>query len=463
MKTLSSKQFRFALSLCILAQVVLLTSEYRQQNGIGSLPMSQLSTLESGVQDDIRQMEYELDYGSKESWIELAKVYTSYGLLPNARYAMQRASEFGELDDESTLLYGTCLSRLGELDEARKYFQELADGRGEYRIDAWVQIGLDYLRAEQPIEARDALMQAGQDSVAELALSRLLLHMGHADQALNTLDSMIRRNPDSMRAHQMKGWALEALDRVDEAQAAEHYSSHCSDTVTIHTVTRKWDEDMLQKYGAAGHLMQSELQMQKGNIEAAINTMRESIKDLQPLWRPHYTKRLAMFYSMNGQGEEAAKQLASWLVHNGESAVLWEMVGDAWSASNQPAKAMNAWFEAIRYRGGQQEEVIVLLRVHQKLADELSRQGRSEITDYHVALAKYEEARINWRDDRVSQAVTGFEAVTVALPEFADAWYYLGESRYATGDMEGARTAFTRCLELNQNYGRASEGLQRLE
>ncbi|HCK70726.1 MAG TPA: hypothetical protein DHW38_04015, partial [Planctomycetaceae bacterium] len=77
-------------------------------------------------------------------------------------------------------------------------------------------------------EARDALMQAGQDSVAELALSRLLLHMGHADQALNTLESMIRRNPDSMRAHQMKGWALEALDRVDEAQAAEHYSSHCS-------------------------------------------------------------------------------------------------------------------------------------------------------------------------------------------------------------------------------------------
>ncbi|MFL2870924.1 MAG: hypothetical protein ACJZ8O_09265 [Pirellulaceae bacterium] len=53
------------------------------------------------------------------------------------------------MDDEAKLLYGTCLSRLGELAEARKYFQQLANGRGEYRIDAWVQIGLDYLRAEQ--------------------------------------------------------------------------------------------------------------------------------------------------------------------------------------------------------------------------------------------------------------------------------------------------------------------------
>ncbi|MFL2870925.1 MAG: hypothetical protein ACJZ8O_09270, partial [Pirellulaceae bacterium] len=57
MKTLSSKQFRFVLSLCILAEVVVLTLEYRHQDGMGSLPMSQLSTLESGVQNDIRQME----------------------------------------------------------------------------------------------------------------------------------------------------------------------------------------------------------------------------------------------------------------------------------------------------------------------------------------------------------------------------------------------------------------------
>lgn len=463
MKTLSSKQFRFVLSLCILAEVVVLTLEYRHQDGMGSLPMSQLSTLESGVQNDIRQMELALDYGSRESWIELAKVYTSYGLLPNARYAMKRASELGELDDEAKLLYGTCLSRLGELAEARKYFQQLANGRGEYRIDAWVQIGLDYLRAEQPIEARDALMQAGQDSVAEIAVSRLLLHMGHAQQALSILESMIRRNPDSMRAHQMKGWALGALDRPDEARAAEHYSTHCSDTVTIHTVTRKWDEDMLQKYGAAGRLMQSEIQMQKGDLEAAINTMHKSIKDLQPLWRPHYTKRLAMFYSMNRQGEESAKQLASWLVHNGETAVLWEMVGDAWSASNQPAKAMNAWLEATRYRGGQQEEVIVLFRVHQKLADGFSRQGRSELSDYHVAMATYEEARIHWRVDRTVDAVTGFEAVTAALPEFDHAWYYLGESRRATGDNDGAISAFKSCLELNQNHGRASESLKGLE
>ena len=463
MNSLSSKNLRMALILCIVAEVAGLVLAFRHQDGLGSLPMSQLSTLESGVQNDIRQMEAELDYHSKTAWIDLAKVYTSYGLLPNARYAMTRAEALGELDDEATLLYGTCLSRLGEIAEARSHFRKLANGRGEYRVDAWVQMGLDYLRVEQPIEARDALMQASQDSVAELAVSRLLIHMGHTQQALSTLDSMIRRNPDSMRAHQMKGWALEALGRTEEAWASEHYSTHCSDTVTIHTVTRKWDEDMLQQYGAAKHLMQSEMQVQKNDLDAAINTMKESIEKLHPLWRPHYTKRLANLYTMNGQSEEAVNALAAWLIHNGESAVLWEMVGDAWFASGNLEKAVNAWLEATRYRGGQQEEVIALLRIHQNLASVLKQQGRGELSDYHVVMAKYEEGRIHWRDDRISEAVAAFEQVTADLPEFADAWYFLGESRYASGDFEGARLAFNGCLAINANYGRAIEALARIK
>ena len=49
------------------------------------------------------------------------------------------------------------------------------------------------------------------DEIADFALSRILIRDGRAEEAVAILARLIERSPNSMRAHQMQGWAYEAL------------------------------------------------------------------------------------------------------------------------------------------------------------------------------------------------------------------------------------------------------------
>ena len=216
---------------------------------VAPLRVSEHGTQELGLVEDLRAVEAKHEPGEMQSWLTIGDFYCSFGLLPEAEYCLEQAALLGSLDEDGILLRGSILSRLGRIDEARKYFRQVIDRRRDGASDVWIQLALDALRQNDPQQAEQALRQSGNQPIARLALARLLMRTDRAAEAITVLDRLLEDVPGSLRALQLKSWAHERLGHPREAREYYELSLRHVQVISMLTPVRLHDEQMHQRYG----------------------------------------------------------------------------------------------------------------------------------------------------------------------------------------------------------------------
>jgi len=460
---------RVILLIIAVLELVLIGMRYQENGGFSAPVKSRVNKLERGNRLAVRQMEADLDTHSIDDWVNLGQVYSTFALMPEAEYCFRRAARLGSLTLEQQFKYGICLSRRGKIEKAIQIVMPVANSNNELAVHANQQIGFDYLRLDRRVEAEKYLRKAGADPISELSLARILIREDRVSEAIHVLDGLIARDPDSMRAHQMRAWAYEIPgDTYDEREAQASYdnSMHASGMVIIHPLSRDWDVETVASMGAAKHMMASSVALQKDEFAQAIDSGRVAFEMIEPLWRPGYAKAMinahlangqANAHLANGQAVEALDYLSKWLIHDGESTRLWELAGDAFLVMGDQDKAESAWLRGTRIRASKTVEANA--EICRKLEQLYETQGNRAKATLFRAWHQYESGKLQWRDNNVRSALVLFTQASDVLTQNEQVWFYLAESQRALSDRTSARESYKKCLLLNKYHGRAIVGL----
>jgi predicted Zn-dependent protease len=346
------------------------------------------------------------------------------------------------------------------MEQAIQLTLPVANSNNELAVHANQQIGFDYLRLNRRVDAEKYLRRAGADPASELSLARILIRGDRVPEAIRVLDGLIVRNPNSLRAHQMRGWAYETTGYTyDEHEARISYdnSMHTSETVIIHPLSRDWDKEMAASMGAGKHFTASSMALQKGEFEKAISEGKLALEMIEPLWRPGYAKAMINTHLANDEPVEALAYVAKWLIHDGESARLWELTGDAFLAIGDQGKAEAAWLRGTRVRAS--KTVQANAEICRKLGEMYHTQGNQEKATLYRAWHQYETGKLQWRDNNIRDAVVSLKQASDVLVQEEQVWFYLAESQRALNDRSSARESYEKCLLLNKYHGRAIVGL----
>jgi tetratricopeptide (TPR) repeat protein len=451
---------RVVLLIIVVAELILIGMRYQENGGFSAPVKSRVNKLERGNRVAVRQMEADLDTHSIQDWVNLGQVYTTFALMPEAEYCFRRAGKLGNLTLEQQFKYGICLSRRGKMEKAIEIVLPVANSNNELAVHANQQIGFDYLRLDLRLEAEKYLRKAGADPISELSLARILIRENRVSEAISVLDGLIARDPNSMRAHQMRSWAYETPgDTYDAHEASISYdnSMHTSGMIIIYPLSRDWDEEMVAGMGAAKHLAASSIALQKGEYENAINEGELALEMIAPLWRPGYATPMIDAHLANDEPVKALDYVAKWLIHDGESARLWELAGDAFLAMDDENKAEAAWLRGTRIRASKTFQANA--EIYHKLVQLYQAQGNPEKATIYHAWHQYESGKLQWRDNNIREAIVSFTKASVVLAQEEQVWFYLAESQRALNDRTSARAAYEKCLLLNEHHGRAIVGL----
>ena len=454
------KRSRVVLLIIVVVELVLIGMRYQKNGGFSAPVKSRVNKLELGNRTAVRQMETDLDTHSKDDWVNLGQIYTTFALMPEAEYCFKRAANLGSLTLEQQFKYGICLSRRGEMEKAIQMVLPVANSNNELAVHANQQIGFNLLRLNRRAEAEKYLRKAGADPISELSLARILIREDRVSEAIRVLDGLITRNPNSMRAHQMRSWAYEVPgDTYDEYEARVSYdhSMHASGMIIIYPLSRDWDVDAVASMGSAKHMLASSVALQKGEFEKAVNEGVRALEMIDPLWRPGYAEAMIDAHLANDEPVKALGYLSKWLIHDGESTRLWELAGDAFLAMDDEGKAEAAWLRGTRIRASKTFQANA--EICHKLVQLYQTQGSQEkVTIYH-AWHQYESGKLQWRDNNIREAIVSFTKASDVLVQEEQVWFYLAESQRALNDRASARESYEKCLVLNKHHGRAIVGL----
>ncbi len=448
---------QFFLLMVIVVEIVLIGIRYQQNGGMKARVVSRVNKLESGFRDDVRRIEANHDVNSVSAWVELGEIYTTFALMPEAEYCYRRALKIGQLDLTQQFKFGICLSRRGKLEKAIKVLMPVGAAGHELASHANLQIGLDYLRLDDRRNAEVFFRKTVNDEIADFALSRLLIRDDRAQEAVKILDALIARSPNSMRAHQMQGWAYEKLGNQEAARACFDRSMHTSEMITIHPISREWDVETVNNMGAAVALTASTEALEAGDTKTATEQAVESFRLMNPLWRPAYAIQACLSYLEAGQPDVALRYLKRWLIHDGESAYLWELVGDCFLVKGDEAKAEAAWLRGQTVRAS--KTVQANAECCRKLADLYVGQGDEMRAERYRGYHLYESGRLQWRDNKIREANEQLSEAVKILDDDALVWFALAEAQRALNDRTRAKESYSRCLELDPHHGRALVGL----
>jgi len=451
------RKLHFILLVVVFGQIALIAMRYQSNGGFNGPVTSRVHKLESGFRDAVREIESDHDVNSVASWVELGGIYTTFALMPEAEYCFRRALEVGDLDLAQQFKFGICLSRRGKIETAIKILKPVGASQDKLASHANLQIGLDYLRLDDRDNAEIFLRRTKNDEIAEFALARILIRDDRAQEAVEILGRLIDRSPNSMRAHQMQGWAYEKMGNEQEARNCFDRSMHTSEMITIHPISRDWDEENVNAMGASVALTASTAALEEGDTETATRKAMDSFKLLEPLWRPAYAIQAALSFLESGDSDTALFYLKRWLIHDGESAYLWELVGDCYLAKGSEVEAEAAWLRGQVVRAS--KTVQSNAECCRKLSELYASQGNALKAERYRGYHKYESGRLQWRDNKVREA--NYELTTAAeiLGDDADVWFLLAEAQRALNDRSAAKRSYEECLRLAPNHGRAIVGL----
>ena len=213
----------------------------------------------------------------------------------------------------------------------------------------------------------------------------------------------------------------------------------------LKTSIRKRRENM----GTLGWYARSQALQAKGDLAGA---MEESKRALATLWTEDYALLLARQHLIKGDVPSALTLVTNCFKTVGASPESLGLLGSALAQSGQADEARGAWRQACDMGGD----------FHAEIAGSLEKSGLKDAAAVERGLALFVRGKSAFLRNDLSGALRDLEPAAKAAPASAIVWFYLAEARRFTGERDGARDAYARCLKLQPNHGRAFAALQKL-
>jgi tetratricopeptide (TPR) repeat protein len=343
------------------------------------------------------------------------------------------------------------LDRIGKTTEANSLFAEAATLTDKDMSRTCIyHIGRNLLRDESPAEADREFSRLPNDPAAVHQRARLRIMNGRFHEAWPMIQLLQRLDQNDLETQLLAVHAEQGACRRDAAavQADRLERSRQSLRLVDH-----WEylQPIRERYGMAAELAHVQALSIAGNTTEAADRFEAIVRDTDPRITIHLLARGAELQLRAGRAERAVELLMTILETAGHQPIAVHLLGDAWHALGDFQKACEFWKHGNALRPRSES--------HQRLAEWYERNGNPVQARREAGLAFQVLGIEAYRNNELERALSLLLQAVEFVPNEAQAWFYLGETRRALSQEPEARIAFERCVELAPNHGRALDRL----
>ena len=407
----------------------------------------------------------------------IACVYQEVGALPDAVSAFRKAIELYPSYAAAHLKLGWCLLQLGDLEPAIQAFTAVLESsdEGEYVASANYSLGHSYLAQGNLMEAQEVFQKVIADEDEDfvdalLHLGIIQLRLGFSANAVTLLRKYIRKAGDAVSEEAWKHLAVayhQSEQYGSAMRACRHALEGASDDAEIHELMGQI-AGAQQKWVAAERHIRRALELSSDSASAwhhlgwvfenrderdeAVAAYRRAIHR-DPEAADSFSA-LGRMYVEEGKREEALVLYEKALELSPADVVVLNNLGWLHAQGGAFDEALRCYTKAL---GLEPENSTVRCSVgalflqmgrREEAERELRRVVQLDNDPRAVAQAHYFLGVLLGMRQNADAACTCFEASIERDPEFAPAWFRLGECLLDQGDLVAARKAFERYIAL---------------
>ena len=419
-------------------------------------PRPDMRGVDSGTIADLEKVTRDALSGGSGAWRTLGEAWLGQGYYVEAEQCFRVACDIAADDQQSVYGLGFGLERVGRLEEAISVLRRAAQmSDDELSRTCRYQVGRCYLRLEQPAEAEAAFRQCADFPASAWQLSKLLIRLGRAAEAIPILDAQLSASPNLLKFVQLRALASEELGDEEAAWEYRGLEQRASpgpeidNWMSFVTLFRsRYGIDRRLASCGQSHVASSPAQ-RAACLDRALDIIREEdLVQFSPVYEEAVKAHLVL--QQHGVALALLDELSR---TRSEDPWMAELRGDALWLQGERDEAVRSWQRcAVMWPSP---------TVHFKLAEHY-RSGDPEAAAVHRGRFHQLRGLAAFRHNRVDEAHAAFLDAVQVSPDVARSWCYLGEARRLRGEALEARAAYTRCLELDPDYERARTSLSRL-
>ncbi len=386
---------------------------------------------------------------------QLAEALVGHGFYAYAEHAYRWALATDEGDLSSQFGLAFCLDRTGRVAESTEAYREVTamqprtESEKNLPLYASYSIGRNFLRGENAESAEALFRQKISFLPARYQLAKLQIRSGRAAEGLQTIAPGLDELPFSLGLHHLRYRALQQLDqpeRVAEAARLVELSAYLLPINFSTDLVRPFAE----AYGFTRELAVIDQELRQDQTQQAeqhLLALQDKIGDRRI---PQYvTARLTLgdIYLRTQRADELKETTAELKAFEVQPAelLLWNAGVAVFEGRTEDAAEF--WKQALLVEPDMQ--------AHLNLKDYYEKQGNAEQAAWHSSRALVLQGRALFRSNRPDQADAIFQQAVEDDPQNAEGWFFHAEMNNYLGNVEVARSAYDRCLELDPLYGRA--------
>lgn len=420
-----------------------------------AVPMVNLNRLPAMTAADIQRLQKRAASDQPAAWQELGEAYLAYGYFPAAEACLRRSARLTPQSFAAVYAHAYSLDRLCRLPEAAAEFQAAARlTNGNYAGNCWYHIGVSHLRRDNVEQAELALARASEFSApASLVRARLLIRAGKCEEALTLLENVRREFPADIETEMLSVKACRALDRpVDMILAAERaeraelkirFSDHWE---YLHPIR--------SRYGMMAQLGRSRELMERGDLRQAAELYQTIIDGDDLDHTDGMFEQGVRLLLLSGRPQDADRILSRYQQRMALSPGARHLRGDILAELGRIEEAETVWKDAVSLRSDEQ--------IYESLASISDRRGNVKDAERNRGFAALFRGIDAYRANQLESARQDLDRAEKLLPDDPRPLLSLGEVFLAQGHQENAREAYSRCLAIDPNCGKAADRLEQL-
>ena len=275
------------------------------------------------------------------------------------------------------------------------------------------------------------------------------MRANRGSEAIPILDELVSGHPNESTFYQLRARAREQTGDTAGAFDDRTHVERAPDRLRSDSIIA----ELQYEFGAIG------LNRQLGNCSRlAVKQPQQAATSLRELlsaeWRAELAVTLVEAEMRIGNAQQAVDLLNEFMQRGGTTPERLAQLayGHRWLGQDEMS------FKLLQRAA----ELMHIESVHDGLSQAYLTRGENELSDQHRALASMTGGIAAFRENRLLDASTQLQQALLLDPELSNGWFYLAECYRVQGQVEDAIDALRKCLQFDQNHGRARSRLLRL-